>query len=177
MRYVLWQIQPARLRWQARNFIGIELEEGIQADYLYSCQFIKLFGRNNLDDFPHCPRRAFIAVAKGIAKPFTVSVEAHIINRPTVNSDRRNAFRGQIRALAQACLDASKNPLDFPAQALVRGNRRVRKAVNDADFRGIVFPPKQRDAATHCAQIDRNESFPQAHNEYSGFARVMLMLT
>src|SRR5262249_45215177 len=26
------------------------------------------------------------------------------------------------------------------------------------------------------AQIDRNESFPQAHNEYSSFARAMLML-
>jgi hypothetical protein len=117
VRNVFGQIQPAKPCRNARSAVGVQLKQRIQADDLYSGQLVKFPARDEPAHFPHGPGGPLIPVAKRIADPLAVPAEPHIVNRPAIDSDRRDSFRGLLRTLPQARFDAGENSRDIPTQA------------------------------------------------------------
>ena len=78
---------------------------------------------------------SLIAIAERIGDGFALLIQAHIIDRPTIDGNGTHAFARDLRALSQADVDLLRNLLQIPAQLAMQAYWPVGMAMNQLDLR------------------------------------------
>ena len=139
-----------------REFVSIELVEGVDADDLDAGQGLESFWRDDGVDFLFGFFGAWVAVAEWVSGGFSVRLEANVVYGPAVDGYGGDAFRSLLRGQLYSCSYAIEDFLGVPAEALRCGARSVWESVHDLDFRIGSLPAEQGHTATLRAQIYRD---------------------
>jgi hypothetical protein len=96
---------------------------------------------------------AGIAVAEGIREGNAGGVDADVVDGPAIDGDGADAFRGEVRALAEAFFDAVDDAVEVPAEAAVDLAWIIGEAMDELDQGPGIIPAKERYPATFCAEV------------------------
>src|SRR6266852_9515900 len=94
----LGQIHPWCSRILARDFVGIQLVQGIQSKNLNSSQRIEARRRQNSVHLAFCLLCPRISIVKGKGDWIALAVQPHVIDGPAIDSNGCNALGSASRA-------------------------------------------------------------------------------